>query len=272
MEKGTEEWNLYKKELIESILGEINYMYIIEEFFENYFLDFKSDINEKMSNIFNNDFKAKFALVIQEKHHSIFLSIKNTIPQIETLNLIITGYSGAGKSSLTNALLQFGEAEEGSGIKSVSQTFKKYSNPRIPGITIYDTVGIEPTNKERNIEKIKEMIQETLNANLEDSKNSIHSILYCIKNGNSSNRIEKKEAKLIRELNRLYGNNDILTVVLTQSINNATEKRKNQFKKELNNENIEIIDILAKDYILKIGNIDYKIWNEQNNWNNFSKR
>ena len=90
MEKGTEEWNLYKKELIESILGEINYMYIIEEFFENYFLDFKSDINEKMSNIFNNDFKAKFALVIQEKHHSIFLSIKNTIPQIETLNLIIT--------------------------------------------------------------------------------------------------------------------------------------------------------------------------------------
>ena len=259
LEKGTEEWNLYKKELIESILGEINYMYIIEEFFENYFLDFKSDINEKMSNIFNNDFKAKFALVIQEKHHSIFLSIKNTIPQIETLNLIITGYSGAGKSSLTNALLQFGEAEEGSGIKSVSQTFKKYSNPRIPGITIYDTVGIEPTNKERNIEKIKEMIQETLNANLEDSKNSIHSILYCIKNGNSSNRIEKKEAKLIRELNRLYGNNDILTVVLTQSINNATEKRKNQFKKELNNENIEIIDILAKDYILKIGNIDYKI-------------
>jgi len=259
LKKGEEEWNRYKIILIESILREINYMYLIEEFFENYFLDFKSDINEKMSKIFNNDFKAKFALAIQEKHHSFFLSIKNTIPQIETLNLIITGYSGTGKSSLTNALLQFNEAEEGSGIKSVSQTFKKYSNPKIPGITIYDTVGIEPTNKERNIDKLKQKIQETLNANLEDSKNSIHSIIYCINNGSSSNRIEKSQAKLIRELDRSYGNNDILTVVLTQSINNSTEKRKNQFKKDLCNDNIEIIDILAKDYDLEIGNINYKI-------------
>ena len=254
MKKGTEEWNRYKKELIESILRDIDYMNLIEEIFENYFLDFKADINEKILEIFNNDFKVKFALLIQEKHHSIFLAIKNSIPQIETLNLIITGFSGVGKSCLTNVLLKFNEAKEGNGIYSVSQTFKKYSNPKIPGMTIYDTIGIEPTNKERNIEKIKEKIQETFDKNLEDSQNSIHSVLYCIKNGNSSKRIESGQIQLIHELNRRYGNNDILTVVLTQTINNETEKRINQLQEDLNNKNIEIIDILAKDYTIKRGN------------------
>jgi hypothetical protein len=42
--------------------------------------------------------------------------------------------------------------------------------------------------------------------------------------------------------------------VLTQTINNETEKRINQLQEDLNNKNIEIIDILAKDYTIKRGN------------------
>ena len=258
--KGTIEWNRYKRELIETILKEINYLHLIEEIFENYIIDFRSDINEKISQIFNNDFKDKYTLSIQEKHHSIFLAIKNSIPEIETLNLIIIGLSGAGKSTLTNIILKDDLSEEGNGIHSVSQTFKKYSNPnKIPGITIYDTIGIEPTNKQRNLEKIKKMIQDTFDENLEDPQNSLHSILYCISNGVGSNRIGNEEIQLIGELNKLYGKNDILTIVFTQSLNNETEKRKNQLQNYLNNENIEIIDILAKDYTIKIGKQNIKI-------------
>ena len=260
IDKGTIEWNRHKKELIESIIKEINYLYLFEEIFENYILDFKSDMNEKISEIFNNDFKDKFALLIQEKHHFIFQAIKNSIPEIETLNLIIIGLSGAGKSTLTNAILKDDLSKEGNGIHSVSQTFQKYSNPnKIPGITIYDTIGIECTNKERNLLKIKKMIQETFDENLEDPQNSLHSILYCISNGIDSNRIGNEEIQLIGELNKLYGKNDILSIVFTQSLNNNTEKRKNQLKNYLNKENIEIIDILAKDYTIELGNQNIKI-------------
>ena len=147
LEEGTHKWNCYKAKLIESIIREIDYMNLIEEIFENYLLDFKSDINDKIWEIFNNDFKFKFSLLIHQNHHSTFLAIKNSIPQIEILNLIIIGFSGVGKSCLTNALLKFNEVEESNGILSAAQTFKKYSNPKIPGITICDTVGIEPTNK-----------------------------------------------------------------------------------------------------------------------------
>ena len=258
LEEGTHKWNCYKAKLIESIIREIDYMNLIEEIFENYLLDFKSDINDKIWEIFNNDFKFKFSLLIHQKHHSTFLAIKNSIPQIETLNLIIVGFAGVGKSCLTNALLKFNEAEESNGILSATQTFKKYSNPKIPGITIYDTVGIEPTNKEKNIPEIKKKIKETFDVNLEDSHNSLHKILYCIKNGFGTDRIGKEEIELIDELDKLNGN-DILTVIFTQSLNNETEKRRDQLKKDLNNKNIEIIDILAKDYIIKKGNQNIKI-------------
>jgi hypothetical protein len=168
--------------------------------------------------------------------------------------LIVVGFAGVGKSSLTNVLLKFNEAEEGYRICSAPQTFKKYSNPKIPGINIYDTVGIEPTNKEKNITEIKKKIQETFDSILDDSQNSIHSILYCIKNGTGSNRFGNEEIELIGEFNKFYGNHDNLTVVLTQSLNDETEKRILQLQKDLNNKNIEIISILAKDYTKKVGN------------------
>ena len=52
----------------------------------------------------------------------------------------------------------------------------------------------------------------------------------------------------------LYDDNDILTIVFTQSINNKTEIRKKELIQELNNNNIEIIELMAKDYICKRNN------------------
>ena len=53
------------------------------------------------------------------------------------------------------------------------------------------------------------------------------------------------------ELNRLYGENDILIIVFTQSLNSNTEEKKRQLREALKNDKIEILEVMAKDYVLK---------------------
>ena len=117
-----------------------------------------------------------------------------------------------------------------------------------------ETIGIESTNIERGLSRIKEKIETTFNENLEyHPEKSLHGILYCINNGSSSNRIEDGEIKFIQELNKLYHENDILIIVFTQSTNAKTDEKKEQLRQALNNDKIEIVDVLAKDLKMKLG-------------------
>ena len=250
---GLNYWNNKKKDIIESILNEINYINLIKKSFEHYLDEFKEDILKNIEKILNDELKSK--QIIIEKHHNIFKKIKNDIPEIKTLNFITCGFSGAGKSTITNVILKDDLAKEGNDIHSVTQQFKQYSNPdKVPGITIYDTIGVEPTNAKRNLEEIKKMIQDTFDENLKEPQKSLHGILYCIKNGTDSNRIEEGEIQFIKDLNKSNGDCDILTIIFTQSLNNNTENRIKQLKAGLNNENIEIIDVIAKDITIEVYN------------------
>ncbi len=250
---GLNYWNNKKKDIIESILNEINYISLIKKSFEHYLDEFKEDILKNIEKILNDELKSK--QIIIEKHHNIFKKIKNDIPEIKTLNFITCGFSGAGKSTITNVILKDDLAKEGNDIHSVTQQFKQYSNPdKVPGITIYDTIGVEPTNAKRNLEEIKKMIQDTFDENLKEPQKSLHGILYCIKNGTDSNRIEEGEIQFIKDLNKSNGDCDILTIIFTQSLNNNTENRIKQLKAGLNNENIEIIDVIAKDITIEVYN------------------
>ena len=250
---GIKIWNDKKKNIIESILTEINYINLIKKSFENNLDEFKKDIFKNISKILNDELKDRE--IIEEMHQKIFKKIKNDIPEIKTLNFITCGFSGAGKSTITNVILKDDLAKEGNDIHSVTQKFNQYSNPdKVPGLTIYDTIGVEPTNAKRNLDEIKKLIQDTFDENLKDPQKSLHGILYCIKNGNDANRIEAGEIKFIKDLDKLNGNCDILTIIFTQSLNNQTEKRIKELKEALNNDNIEIISVLAKDFELKIEN------------------
>ena len=120
----------------------------------------------------------------------------------------------------------------------------------MPGIVIYDTIGVEATSNDRNIEKIKKGIKETFDQNLNNPERSLHGILYCIKNEPGDNRIEKGEIQFIKDLNKLYGDGDIVIIVFTQSAIQDSKERKRQLKEKLNNENIEIIQIQVKNYTL----------------------
>ena len=234
-------------------MNEINYISLIKKSFEHYLDEFKEDILKNIEKILNDELKSK--QIIIEKHHNIFKKIKSDIPEIKTLNFITCGFSGAGKSTITNVILKDDLAKEGNDIHSVTQQFKQYSNPdKVPGITIYDTIGVEPTNAKRNLEEIKKMIQDTFDENLKEPQKSLHGILYCIKNGTDSNRIEEGEIQFIKDLNKSNGDCDILTIIFTQSLNNNTENRIKQLKAGLNNENIEIIDVIAKDITIEVYN------------------
>ena len=253
--KGMKEWNNKKTKLIEELLNNID-CNLIKKILEN--KDLKpikeEDIENELSKIINENLKDN--PIIVQKYSSIFQSIKNNIKEIQTLNFMMAGYTGAGKSSLTNAILKINDAKEGHGINPETDKIKQYSNKNeVPGITIYDTIGVEDTNVDRNLLKIKKEIKVKFEEYLKDPKKSLHGIIYCIKNGISDNRILDGEINFIKELNKLYGDGDILIIAFTQSTNTKkkTEDRKKQLREKLNNDNIEMINVLVKNCNLEVG-------------------
>lgn len=242
-------WNDKKNKIIELILNEINYHNLIKKIFENYWKDFKEDILKEIVKLLNDDLKKN--QIVLEKYNSILKRITIDITQMQTLNFIIVGKSGAGKSTLINALLKKYQAAEGDGINSVTQDFKRYESDKVPGLTLYDTIGVEESNPERNLLGIKKMVQDIFVQKIEKPETSLHGILYCISNGNSEKRVGKPEMDFIKNLNKLNGDCDILTIVLTQTIQKKSEERKKMIQKDLNNENIDIIKVMAKDLILE---------------------
>ena len=139
--------------IVETILNEINYINLIFQSFIYYSKDLKQDILKNISKILNNELKNNQFL--QEKYNSIFNSIKNNIPEIQTLNFIVVGFPWAGKSTLTNAILKDDLTKEGQNNNFNTQLFKQYSNPnKVPGINIYDIIGFDPIEIKKIIHDI----------------------------------------------------------------------------------------------------------------------
>ena len=252
---GMKEWNKKEKQLIEKFLNEIDFD-LTKKFLENNLNIINPiDFDYEFKKIFNENLKYNEA--IREKHNSIFQSIKDNLKGMQSLNFLVSGCAGTGKSALTNAILKIDEADEGDGIESQTEVIKAFSNPdEVPGIMIYDTVGVEASSQKNNFPQIKKAIEDTFDKYLQDPEKTLHGILYCIKNNEGDKRIEEGEIQFIRELNKIYTDGDILIIVFTQSTNQNSEKRKKQLKEKLNNPNIEIIEVIAKDIPFKIDGKD----------------
>ena len=254
IKEGKKEWTSHKKKFIEIELREINFLDLLEEIFIEYYYEIKSNALKEIQNLFKTIFsKDTFSFLIQKKHIQNFNIIKNEIHEIETLNYMVVGLSGSGKSCLVNILLKKNLAKEGHSINSETQLFTRYISENVPGLTLYDTIGVETTNINRNLEEIKKMIIKIFDGSLKDPKRSLHGILYCINNGTGQTKISNEEIFFIQELKKLNGSINNLIIVFTQTIN-KNEKRKNELKQQLNNNNIEIVEILARDVELKFGN------------------
>ena len=121
----------------------------------------------------------------------------------KTANIIIAGITGAGKSTLINAVFGKDFAETGKG-RPVTQEIREYRNDSVP-VRIWDSIGFEIGNDNNgvsktkaSITKIKKTIEEQSS---KDQVDHIHAIWYCINQGGS--RYQPTEAEFVKELHTI---------------------------------------------------------------------
>ena len=172
--------------------------------------------------------------------------LQETIHDLATLNIIVVGKTGAGKSTLINSIFREHLAETGIG-KPVTQHMRKLTKKNLP-LVIYDTKGLELDEdvQKEVAEEIQERIQQGYSSN--NINDSIHCIWYCI--NAASNRVEEQELELIRKLTEQdkYGNHVPVIVVLTQSFSKKKAKEMRSYIEEQNLDVEQVVPVLAQDY------------------------
>jgi predicted GTPase len=151
-------------------------------------------------------------------------------------NIVLSGKTGVGKSTLINAIFGFDYAEVGSG-KPVSKSLEEYNFPNTP-INLFDTRGIELDISKRE-ESRKDIINEiNKRASSSDVENHMHVMWYCI--SNEGRRIEDVEIEWIRDF-AVYMP---VIIVLTQTLDSNEV-----FQKDIEKEfpSLKICRILAKE-------------------------
>ena len=156
-------------------------------------------------------------------------------PYKPTLNILVIGRSGGGKSTLINLLLNEKKALTGSKLSGLSKTqlFSRYIHQEYP-ITFIDTPGIEI---EEDFKNMKDYLSETKKL-FKDGKNKIHTILYII-NSSEPRNFNQKEIELIDFIHKNM--NIQIFFVCTR----AEEQKKAKHRKELIK--INLIQNFGKD-------------------------
>ncbi len=181
--------------------------------------------------------------IAQDAINAIAEKVKN----LRTLNIIVAGKTGVGKSTLINAVFRDNLAETGMG-KPVTDHMRKITKKGMP-LAIYDTRGFE-LGKEVQAEVKKEVV-DTISKGLatQDINKAIHCIWYCI--NTASNRVEPEEIEWLKELSKENQITQVpIIVVLTQSF---SKKNADELRKMLLNENldvVQVIPVLAQDYVI----------------------
>ena len=179
--------------------------------------------------------------IAQDAINAIAEKIKN----LNTLNIIVAGKTGVGKSTLINAVFRDNLVETGMG-KPVTDHMRKITKKGLP-LSIYDTRGFE-LGKDVQTE-VKNEVMDVINKGFatKDINKAIHCIWYCI--NTASNRVEPEEIEWIKELTK---DNQItqvpIIIVLTQSF---SKKNADALRRTLLDENldvVQIIPVLAQDY------------------------
>lgn len=179
--------------------------------------------------------------IAQEAIDAIAEKIKN----LNTLNIIVAGKTGVGKSTLINAVFRDKLAETGMG-KPVTDHMRKISKKGIP-LAIYDTKGFELGREVQ--QQVKQEVMETISKGLatQDINKAIHCIWYCI--NTASNRVEPEEIEWLKELSKENQITQVpIIVVLTQSF---SKKNADAMRKMILNENLDVVQVvpvLAEDY------------------------
>lgn len=175
-------------------------------------------------------------------------AIADKIKNLKTLNIIVAGKTGVGKSTLINAVFREKLAKTGIG-KPVTDHMCKITKKGIP-LAIYDTRGFELGREVQT--EVKQEVIDTISRGIatHDINKAIHCIWYCI--NTASNRVEPEEIEWLKKLSR---DNQItqvpIIIVLTKSFEeeNAAEMRKILLDENL--DVIQVIPVLAENLEIK---------------------
>ena len=171
---------------------------------------------------------------------------QNEYKKLKTLNVMILGKTGVGKSTLINNMFNEKLAETGQG-KPVTQSVRKLTKPGFP-LAIYDTPGLELGGK-NGVDSLIEEVTGEINRGIRsgDINEAIHCIWYCI--SAPSSRFEPTERDILEKFLGETSKYDVPVIfVLTQSFSKSNARN---LKAEIEKENLPVVNIvpvLAEDY------------------------
>lgn len=172
--------------------------------------------------------------------------IKENYSSLTTLNVVVIGKTGVGKSTLINSVFGENVAEVGLG-RPVTQIIRKLEKEGTP-LAIYDTPGLElqgDHSAENLLEQVTNLINEGIQS--EDVNQAIHCIWYCI--NTASSRVEPTEMNFLRKLGENTKRCNVpVILVLTQAF---SKKKTEEMVTALRKENLpvrQVVPVLAQDY------------------------
>lgn len=172
--------------------------------------------------------------------------IKENYSSLTTLNVVVIGKTGVGKSTLINSVFGENVAEVGLG-RPVTQSIRKLEKEGTP-LAIYDTPGLElqgDHSAENLLEQVTNLINEGIQS--EDVNQAIHCIWYCI--NTASSRVEPTEMNFLRKLGENTKRCNVpVILVLTQAF---SKKKTEEMATALRKENLpvrQVVPVLAQDY------------------------
>ncbi|WRF59867.1 50S ribosome-binding GTPase [Helicobacter pylori] len=124
-----------------------------------------------------------------DKLHEHFKNLKDI--KESKMNVLLMGYTGSGKSSLTNAL--FGKEITKTGVgKPITQHLEKYIDEK-KGLILWDTKGIEDKDYHDTMQSIKKGIEDSFKTL--DEKEAIDVAYLCV--DETFSRVQERERELL---------------------------------------------------------------------------